>query len=84
MLAFHTALVLAAVPAMVGALATPKAGYDPAIDSYFAKELKPAEDGLFANIGPSGEFSSGAAAGVVIASPATLNPDYRKSSVEID
>lgn len=32
--------------------------------------------GLYANIGPNGSKASGAASGVVIASPSTSNPDY--------
>lgn len=39
------------------------------VDAYAAFEYPVALTGLYANIGPSGSKSSGAAAGVVIASP---------------
>jgi glucoamylase len=47
-----------------------------AVDTYIATESPIAKAGLLANIGPSGSKSSGAKAGVVIASPSTSNPDY--------
>ncbi|KAF8964433.1 glycoside hydrolase family 15 protein [Flammula alnicola] len=46
------------------------------VDSYVATESPIAKAGLLANIGPSGSKSSGAKAGLVIASPSTTNPDY--------
>jgi glucoamylase len=46
------------------------------VDSYLASEAPIAKAGLLANIGPSGSKSSGAKAGVVIASPSTSNPNY--------
>ncbi|KAF5315001.1 hypothetical protein D9619_007127 [Psilocybe cf. subviscida] len=46
------------------------------VDSYVATESPIAKAGLLANIGPSGSKSSGAKAGLVIASPSTVNPDY--------
>jgi len=46
------------------------------VDSFVTKELPIAKAGLLANIGPSGSKSSGAKAGVVIASPSTNDPDY--------
>ncbi|KAI0686282.1 glucoamylase [Cytidiella melzeri] len=46
------------------------------VDSYVATESPIAKAGLLANIGPSGAKSSGAKAGVVVASPSTTNPDY--------
>nr|GAT49285.1 glycoside hydrolase family 15 protein [Mycena chlorophos] len=46
------------------------------VDSYVATESPIAKAGLLANIGPSGALASGASAGVVIASPSTVNPDY--------
>ncbi|KAH8828103.1 glucoamylase [Flagelloscypha sp. PMI_526] len=46
------------------------------VDSYIATESPIAKAGLVANIGPSGSKSSGAKAGIVIASPSTSNPDY--------
>ncbi|KAF8162773.1 glycoside hydrolase family 15 protein [Crassisporium funariophilum] len=46
------------------------------IDSYMQKESPIAKAGVLANIGPSGAKASGAAAGIVIASPSTTNPDY--------
>jgi glucoamylase len=44
--------------------------------SYFTAESPIAKAGLLANIGPNGAKSSGAKAGIVIASPSTTNPDY--------
>ncbi|PPR00430.1 hypothetical protein CVT24_004491 [Panaeolus cyanescens] len=46
------------------------------VDQYVATESPIAKAGLLANIGPSGAKSSGAKAGIVIASPSTTNPDY--------
>ncbi|KAJ7784273.1 glucoamylase [Mycena metata] len=46
------------------------------VDSYVATESPIAKAGLLANIGPSGSKSSGAKAGIVIASPSTVDPDY--------
>ncbi|KAK0441631.1 glucoamylase [Armillaria borealis] len=47
-----------------------------AVDAYVASESPIAKAGVLANIGPSGSKSSGAKAGVVIASPSSTNPDY--------
>ncbi|EIN06838.1 glucoamylase [Punctularia strigosozonata HHB-11173 SS5] len=44
--------------------------------AYVVTESPIAKAGLLANIGPSGSKSSGAKAGIVIASPSTTNPDY--------
>lgn len=46
------------------------------VDSYISSESPIAKAGVLANIGPTGSKSLGAAAGVVIASPSTTNPDY--------
>ncbi|PPQ92630.1 hypothetical protein CVT25_007709 [Psilocybe cyanescens] len=46
------------------------------VDSFVASESPIAKAGLLANIGPSGAKSSGAKAGVVIASPSNTNPNY--------
>ncbi|KAF8158198.1 glucoamylase [Crassisporium funariophilum] len=46
------------------------------VDQWIASEKPIAKAGLHANIGPSGSRSSGARAGVVIASPSTYDPDY--------
>ncbi|KJA21218.1 carbohydrate-binding module family 20 protein [Hypholoma sublateritium FD-334 SS-4] len=46
------------------------------VNFYVATESPIAKAGLLANIGPSGSKSSGAKAGLVIASPSTTNPDY--------
>ncbi|KAF8590894.1 carbohydrate-binding module family 20 protein [Ramaria rubella] len=46
------------------------------VDSYVQSETPIAKAGVLANIGPNGSMSSGAAAGIVIASPSTTNPDY--------
>ncbi|TRM69210.1 glycoside hydrolase family 15 and carbohydrate-binding module family 20 [Schizophyllum amplum] len=45
-------------------------------DAYVASESPIAKAGILANIGPSGALSQGAAAGVIIASPSTSDPDY--------
>ncbi|KIK68980.1 carbohydrate-binding module family 20 protein [Collybiopsis luxurians FD-317 M1] len=45
-------------------------------DAYVATESPIAKAGILANIGPSGSKSSGAFAGIVIASPSTENPNY--------
>ncbi|KAJ3522244.1 hypothetical protein NMY22_g11976 [Coprinellus aureogranulatus] len=44
--------------------------------SYFAKEVPIAKSNLLANIGPDGSRSQGAKAGVVVASPSKVDPDY--------
>ncbi|TFK40744.1 glucoamylase [Crucibulum laeve] len=46
------------------------------VDQYVTTESPIAKAGLLANIGPKGAKSSGAKAGVVIASPSTTNPNY--------
>ncbi|KAJ7451618.1 glucoamylase [Mycena latifolia] len=46
------------------------------VDSYVATESPIAKAGMLANIGASGSKSAGAKAGVVIASPSTVDPDY--------
>ncbi|KAF8629839.1 hypothetical protein AX15_003205 [Amanita polypyramis BW_CC] len=46
------------------------------VDAYYASESPIAKAGILANIGPSGSKSSGASAGIVIASPSTSNPNY--------
>ncbi|KAH8825016.1 glucoamylase [Flagelloscypha sp. PMI_526] len=46
------------------------------LDDYIAKERPAAKAGLLANIGPDGAKASGAAPGIVIASPSTENPNY--------
>ncbi|GJJ06654.1 hypothetical protein Clacol_000849 [Clathrus columnatus] len=51
-------------------------GDDVDVDSYVQSETPIAKAGVLANIGPDGALSSGAAPGVVIASPSTTNPDY--------
>ncbi|KAF8964432.1 glucoamylase [Flammula alnicola] len=47
-----------------------------AVDTFLAAESPIAKAGLLANIGPSGAKSSGANAGVVIASPSNSSPNY--------
>ncbi|KAI0712502.1 glucoamylase [Earliella scabrosa] len=56
------------------ALAT--AAFAQSADDYVKSEGPIAKAGLLANIGPDGSKSSGAKAGVVIASPSTVDPDY--------
>ena len=46
------------------------------VNNYVQSESPIAKAGLLANIGPSGSKASGAASGIVIASPSTTNPDY--------
>lgn len=46
------------------------------VDDYVATELPIAKGNLLANIGTAGSRSSGAYAGVVVASPSTSNPNY--------
>ncbi|KAG9027554.1 hypothetical protein FRB95_007621 [Tulasnella sp. JGI-2019a] len=46
------------------------------VASYIASQSPISKAGILANIGPSGSKSSGAASGVVIASPSTTNPNY--------
>jgi len=46
------------------------------VDQYVATESPIAKAGILANIGTSGSMSSGAAAGVVIASPSSTDPNY--------
>ncbi|EKM51697.1 glycoside hydrolase family 15 protein [Phanerochaete carnosa HHB-10118-sp] len=60
----------------LASLLTSVLGQSSSVDSYVASESPIAKAGLLANIGPSGAKSSGAKAGVVIASPSTTNPDY--------
>ncbi|KDR82588.1 hypothetical protein GALMADRAFT_134180 [Galerina marginata CBS 339.88] len=51
-------------------------GQSSLVDQYAATESPIAKAGLLANIGPSGSKSSGAKAGLVVASPSSVNPDY--------
>ncbi|EPQ54537.1 glucoamylase [Gloeophyllum trabeum ATCC 11539] len=46
------------------------------VDSYVGSEGPIAKAGVLANIGPNGSKASGAAAGVVVASPSKSDPDY--------
>ncbi|KAJ6621757.1 glucoamylase [Mycena sp. CBHHK59/15] len=46
------------------------------VDAYVAAESPIAKAGMLANIGAGGAKSAGAKAGVVIASPSTVDPDY--------
>ncbi|MCJ1352530.1 MAG: hypothetical protein MMC33_002514 [Icmadophila ericetorum] len=46
------------------------------LNSFVDSERATALQGILANIGPDGSLSMGADAGVVIASPSTVNPDY--------
>lgn len=47
------------------------------VDSFIATERGIALSGALANIGPNGTQVPGAAAGLVIASPSTVNPDCK-------
>ncbi|KIY63917.1 carbohydrate-binding module family 20 protein [Cylindrobasidium torrendii FP15055 ss-10] len=51
-------------------------GFSQTIDSYVASERPIAKAGVLANIGPDGSKDQGARAGVVIASPSKVDPDY--------
>lgn len=71
-------LALAALPLFHGALASPsglEARVTGTLDSWIAEESSFALEGILANIGSSGALASGAASGIVIASPSTSNPD---------
>ena len=46
------------------------------LSSFIDSEKAIALDGILANIGPDGTLAQGAKAGVVIASPSTVNPNY--------
>lgn len=46
------------------------------VDEYVASEGPIALTGILANIGTSGSKSQGAKAGIVIASPSKVDPDY--------
>ncbi|KFZ23642.1 hypothetical protein V502_01878 [Pseudogymnoascus sp. VKM F-4520 (FW-2644)] len=46
------------------------------VDSFITSQRPIALAGVLSNIGPDGSKSSGAAAGIVISSPSTTNPDY--------
>ncbi|KAH9988366.1 Six-hairpin glycosidase-like protein [Russula vinacea] len=65
-------LCLASVVGLVGTSFAPPSN----ASSYFTTESPIAKTGLLANIGPNGTKSSGAKAGIVIASPNRDNPDY--------
>ncbi|KAH9986650.1 glucoamylase [Russula vinacea] len=65
-------LCLASVVGLVGTSFAPPNN----ASSYFTTESPIAKTGLLANIGPNGTKSSGAKAGIVIASPNRDNPDY--------
>lgn len=68
-------LLSAALSACI--LAVPNAWAQSSVASAYVDSESPlALAGMLANIGPSGSLSSGAASGIVIASPSTVNPDY--------
>lgn len=46
------------------------------VSSFISSQRSIALKGILNNIGPDGIYSQGAASGVVIASPSTVNPDY--------
>ncbi|KAF7312552.1 Glucoamylase [Mycena indigotica] len=66
-------VLLASALALCG---TAFAASSASVDAYVATESPIAKAGLLANIGPNGAKSAGAKAGVVIASPSTVNPNY--------
>ena len=71
-------LSLAAFPLFQGVFASPtrlEARVTGTLDSWIAEESPFALEGILANIGSSGSQASGAASGIVIASPSTSNPD---------
>jgi glucoamylase len=71
-------LSLAALPLFQGVFASParlEARVTGTLDSWIAEESPFALEGILANIGSSGSLASGAASGIVIASPSTSNPD---------
>ncbi|KAB5572515.1 family 15 glycosyl hydrolase [Coniochaeta sp. 2T2.1] len=64
---------LLALAAGVGAADWPQ---DVDVDSFISTERGLALDGVLANIGPNGSLVPGTAAGLVVASPSKVNPDY--------
>ena len=46
------------------------------VEAYISTESPSAQAGILAAIGPDGETSGGAAAGVIVASPSDSDPDY--------
>lgn len=64
--------------ATLGATTPPLAERAPTdgISKFINNEKPIALQGILANIGPDGQLCQGAASGVVIASPSTVNPDY--------
>ncbi|RXW25358.1 hypothetical protein EST38_g507 [Candolleomyces aberdarensis] len=70
MRSFFVTVALTAYYALVGAQSSP------AVDAYIATQSPISRANLLANIGPDGSRSSGALAGVVIASPSKVDPDY--------
>lgn len=70
-----------ALPGVLLAISGLRVFAQESVDSYLAAEAPIAKAGLLANIGPSGSKSSGAASGIVIASPNTVNPNYLYSWV---
>ncbi|GAM41977.1 hypothetical protein TCE0_043f15539 [Talaromyces pinophilus] len=72
-------LSLAALPLFQRGFASParlEARVTGTLDSWIAQESPFALEGILANIGSSGSQVSGAASGIVIASPSKSNPDY--------
>ncbi|EAU86122.2 glucoamylase [Coprinopsis cinerea okayama7 len=69
-------LYLTTTLGLFSALLGVKAQADPLVDAYLAKQVPISRTGVSANVGPDGARSSGAAAGLVIASPSTEDPDY--------
>lgn len=70
MRSFVVTSALALYAAVVGAQQSSSA------TSYLAKQVPIARTNLLANIGPDGSRSQGAKAGVVVASPSKVDPDY--------
>ncbi|KAF2757603.1 putative glucan 1,4-alpha-glucosidase [Pseudovirgaria hyperparasitica] len=71
------ASIFLAALAAVHVTAWPRYGNSPSkLDSYIESQLQRSLQGVFDNIGPDGAKAPGAHAGIVIASPSTLDPDY--------
>ena len=51
------------------------------LTTYIASEESIALQGVLDNLGPDGELAPGAAAGVLVASPSTDNPNCENSSI---
>ncbi|CAK7237146.1 hypothetical protein SCUCBS95973_009862 [Sporothrix curviconia] len=61
---------------VAGLAATAKHARAASVSDFVAQEQRIALQGVLNNIGPNGSLAPGAASGLVIASPSTVNPNY--------